>query len=225
MRCAAGAAATASSISTWRPFCIRRAAPGCRRASCYRTAIWWWAARASASILRTARRRSNSRRRCRSASMPGSAKSPRRSASAQPLVLMNYLLARDLKQICAKEGVTGLTAVPPLWFQLSELDWSDGAGASLRYYRQYRRPHAVCPLQRLRGIFPNAKPYLMYGLTEAFRSTYLDPSEIDRRPNSIGKAIPNAEILVVNAEGKPCAAGRGGRVGASRRTGFVGLLE
>ena len=51
-------------------------------------------------------------------------------------------------------------------------------------------------LDRLRGIFPEAEPYLMYGLTEAFRSTYLDPAEVDRRPDSIGKAIPNAEILV-----------------------------
>ena len=45
----------------------------------------------------------------------------------------------------------------------------------------------------------------MYGLTEAFRSTYLPPEEIDRRPDSIGKAIPNAEILVLRADGTPCA--------------------
>ena len=56
-------------------------------------------------------------------------------------------------------------------------------------------------LDRLREIFPSAQPYLMYGLTEAFRSTYLDPSEVDRRPDSIGKAIPNAEILVVRPDG------------------------
>src|SRR3546814_19330136 len=52
----------------------------------------------------------------------------------------------------------------------------------------------------------------MYGLTEAFRSTYLDPAEIDRRPSSIGKAIPNAEILVVNAEGGSCAPGEEGEL-------------
>jgi acyl-CoA synthetase (AMP-forming)/AMP-acid ligase II len=44
----------------------------------------------------------------------------------------------------------------------------------------------------------------MYGLTEAFRSTYLDPAEVDRRPDSIGKAIPNAEILVVHPDGGLC---------------------
>ena len=67
-------------------------------------------------------------------------------------------------------------------------------------------------LDRLRAIFPQAKPYLMYGLTEAFRSTYLDPAEVDRRPDSIGKAIPNAEILVVRADGTPCEPGEEGEL-------------
>jgi len=128
------------------------------------------------------------------------------------LVLMNYLLARDLKNICSKERITGLTAVPPLWFQVGELDWSDGSGVSLRYFANTGGHMPYPLLQRLRSIFPNARPYLMYGLTEAFRSTYLDPEEVDRRPNSIGKAIPNAEILVVNAEGKPCGPGEEGEL-------------
>jgi acyl-CoA ligase (AMP-forming) (exosortase A-associated) len=132
--------------------------------------------------------------------------------SGATVILMNYLLARDLKQICAKEAVTGLTAVPPLWFQLSELDWSDGAGASMRYIANTGGHMPYPLLQRLRGMFFNAKPYLMYGLTEAFRSTYLDPREVDRRPGSIGKAIPNAEIMVVNADGRPCAPGEEGEL-------------
>src|SRR5690606_4074515 len=60
--------------------------------------------------------------------------------------------------------------------------------------------------------FPEALPFLMYGLTEAFRSTYLDPAEIDRRPDSIGKAIPNAEILVVRPDGSPCSPGEEGEL-------------
>jgi acyl-CoA synthetase (AMP-forming)/AMP-acid ligase II len=67
-------------------------------------------------------------------------------------------------------------------------------------------------LNKLRAHFPGAKPYLMYGLTEAFRSTYLDPAEIDRRPDSIGKAIPNAEILVLRPDGSRCAAGEEGEL-------------
>jgi acyl-CoA synthetase (AMP-forming)/AMP-acid ligase II len=67
-------------------------------------------------------------------------------------------------------------------------------------------------LDKLRGHFPQAAPYLMYGLTEAFRSTYLDPAEIDRRPDSIGKAIPNAEILVVRPDGTMCNPGEEGEL-------------
>ena len=52
----------------------------------------------------------------------------------------------------------------------------------------------------------------MYGLTEAFRSTYLDPAEVDRRPDSIGKAIPNAEILVVRPDGTRCDPGEEGEL-------------
>jgi acyl-CoA synthetase (AMP-forming)/AMP-acid ligase II len=59
---------------------------------------------------------------------------------------------------------------------------------------------------------PKAAPYLMYGLTEAFRSTYLPPSEVDRRPDSMGKAIPNAEILVVRENGELCAPGEPGEL-------------
>ena len=54
--------------------------------------------------------------------------------------------------------------------------------------------------------------FLMYGLTEAFRSTYLPPEELDRRPTSIGKAIPNTEILVVNDQGQPCQPGEVGEL-------------
>ena len=61
-------------------------------------------------------------------------------------------------------------------------------------------------LDRLRMIF-RAAPYLMYGLTEAFRSTYLNPEQVPRRPDSIGKAIPNAEIVVVRPDGTRCKPG------------------
>ncbi len=60
-------------------------------------------------------------------------------------------------------------------------------------------------LEALRSRVPKARPYLMYGLTEAFRSTYLPPEQVDLRPDSIGKAIPNAEILVLREDGSECA--------------------
>ncbi len=128
------------------------------------------------------------------------------------VVLTNYLLASDVVRLCAKHRITGLTCVPPLWIQLTEQEWPAEAAQSLRYFANTggRMPHTT--LAKLRGIFPQARPYLMYGLTEAFRSTYLDPAEVDRRPDSIGKAIPNAEILVVRPGGTPCAPGEEGEL-------------
>lgn len=127
-------------------------------------------------------------------------------------VLMNYLLPSEVPKLCEQYGVTGLTCVPPLWLQLAELAWPDRAARSIRYWANTggRMPRRT--LDRLRGIFTEAEPYLMYGLTEAFRSTYLDPAEVDRHPDSIGKAIPNAEILVLRPDGTPCDPGEEGEL-------------
>ncbi|GGN95304.1 acyl-CoA ligase (AMP-forming), exosortase A system-associated [Actinoplanes lobatus] len=128
------------------------------------------------------------------------------------VVLMNYLLARDVVRLCARHQVTGLTCVAPLWLQLAEQKWPEEATRALRYFANTggRMPKAT--LERLRGHFPAARPFLMYGLTEAFRSTYLDPAEVDRRPDSIGKAIPNAEILVLRPDGTPTGPGEEGEL-------------
>lgn len=125
------------------------------------------------------------------------------------VVLLNYLLPRDVLRAMARERVTGLTAVPPLYIQLTQLDWpaevADAIGAHLRYFANTggRMPRQT--LDALRARVPRARPFLMYGLTEAFRSTYLPPEEVDRRPDSIGRAIPNAEILVLREDGSECA--------------------
>ena len=128
------------------------------------------------------------------------------------VVLVNYLLPGDIVRLCAKHRVTGLTCVPPLWIQLADQHWPADATRSMRYFANTggRMPRAT--LDKLRAIFPSARPYLMYGLTEAFRSTYLDPAEVDRRPDSIGKAIPNAEILVVREDGSRCDPGEEGEL-------------
>jgi acyl-CoA ligase (AMP-forming) (exosortase A-associated) len=128
------------------------------------------------------------------------------------VVLVNYLLARDVVRLCATHQVTGLTCVPPLYIQLTEQEWPDQATRSLRYFANTGGRMPKSTLKKLRAIFPQAKPYLMYGLTEAFRSTYLDPAEVDRRPDSIGKAIPNAEILVVRPDGTRCEPGEEGEL-------------
>ncbi|HEX6498618.1 MAG TPA: acyl-CoA ligase (AMP-forming), exosortase A system-associated [Micromonosporaceae bacterium] len=128
------------------------------------------------------------------------------------LVLVNYLLPREVVRLCARHKVTALTCVPPLWIQLVGQQWPREATENLRYFANTGGRMPRTTLARLRELFPQAAPYLMYGLTEAFRSTYLDPAEVDRRPDSIGKAIPNAEILVVRPDGTECAPGEHGEV-------------
>ena len=121
------------------------------------------------------------------------------------VVLLNYLMPRDVLKAMEREKVTGLTAVPPLYIQLAQLDWPAVVNDNLRYFANTggRMPRET--LTSLRQRVPKAKPFLMYGLTEAFRSTYLPPEEVDRRPDSIGKAIPNAEILVLREDGSACS--------------------
>ncbi len=132
--------------------------------------------------------------------------------SGARVVLLNYLMPRDVLKAVVTERVSGLTAVPPLWIQLSRLEWPESVSKHLRYIANTggRMPRET--LDRLRGMLPHTRPYLMYGLTEAFRATFLPPEEVDRRPDSIGKAIPNAEVLVLREDGSPCAPNEPGEL-------------
>ena len=137
------------------------------------------------------------------------------------VVLLNYLLPRDVLKALERERVTGLTAVPPLYIQLAQLDWPAHITEHLRYFANTggRMPRET--LMALRSRLPQTKPFLMYGLTEAFRSTFLPPEEVDKRPDSIGKAIPNAEILVLREDGTPCDANEPGEL--VHRGALVGM--
>jgi len=132
--------------------------------------------------------------------------------SGARVVLLNYLMPRDVINAMVKERVTGLTAVPPLYIQLSQLEWPAAIAERLRYFANTGGRMPLETLKKLRSMLPKTQPYLMYGLTEAFRSTYLPPGEADRRPDSIGKAIPNAEILVLREDGSPCAPNEPGEL-------------
>lgn len=141
--------------------------------------------------------------------------------SGARVVLLNYLMPRDVLRCMQREKVTGLTAVPPLYIQLTQLEWPGEIDRQLRYFANTggRMPRET--LNLLRERVPNAKPFLMYGLTEAFRSTYLPPSEVDRRPDSIGRAIPNADILVLREDGTECDAEEPGEL--VHRGALVGM--
>jgi len=137
------------------------------------------------------------------------------------VVLINYLLPRDVVTAVAQQRITGLAAVPPLWIQLAQLDWPGSVHDHLRYLTNSGGAMPRTAIEGLRRKLPRARLFLMYGLTEAFRSTYLPPSELDRRPDSMGKAVPNADILVVRPDGSPCAPGEPGEL--VHRGALVGL--
>ncbi|BAP87970.1 long-chain-fatty-acid-CoA ligase [Burkholderiales bacterium GJ-E10] len=137
------------------------------------------------------------------------------------VVLINYLLPKDVLNAVVRERVTGLTAVPPLWIQLAQLRWPESVREHLRYFANTGGRMPGETLKALRAALPGSKPYLMYGLTEAFRATYLPPEEVDRRPDSIGKAIPNAEVLVLREDGSVCADHEPGEL--VQRGALVGL--
>jgi acyl-CoA ligase (AMP-forming) (exosortase A-associated) len=127
-------------------------------------------------------------------------------------VLLDHLFPRDVINAVARHRITGLAAVPPLWIQLAELPWPPALSEHLRYITNSGGAMPRDTLARLRSALPGTRPYLMYGLTEAFRSTYLPPADIDHRPDSIGKAIPNAEVMVVRPDGTPCNPGEPGEL-------------
>mgnify|MGYP003664705509 FL=1 len=128
------------------------------------------------------------------------------------VALMDYLLPRDIIRSIQRYNITGLAAVPPLWNQLAQLEWPEETARSLRYITNSGGAMPGATTNRLRAALPDTKVFLMYGLTEAFRSTFLPPEQIDQRPDSIGKAIPNAEVLVVRPDGTPCNAGEPGEL-------------
>ena len=128
-------------------------------------------------------------------------------ASGGAVVPLDYLTARDVIRAIERHEISTLAGVPPLWVQLIEAPWPAAAALSLRRLTNSGGKLAPSVVRRMRELFPAADIYSMYGLTEAFRSTYLEPALLDAHPDSMGAAIPFAEIMVVDADGK--AAGEG----------------
>ena len=119
-------------------------------------------------------------------------------------VLLDYLTPRDVVRAVGAHGITQLGGVPPLWHDLAAADWR-GDGATLRVLTNSGGHLHATLAARLRGLFPAARLFLMYGLTEAFRATYLDPALAASHPDSVGRAIPHAEVHVLRLDGSVAA--------------------
>lgn len=146
------------------------------------------------------------------------------------LVLQRSLLPGDILRGLREHDITGLAGVPSVWTLVlqSERSLREQPLTSLRYLSNSGGMIPSTNLARLKAALPTTDIVLMYGLTEAFRSTYLPPSELHRGPACIGKAIPNTEIFVVTPDGRECGPGEVGELvhrGPTVALGYWGAPE
>jgi amino acid adenylation domain-containing protein len=130
------------------------------------------------------------------------------------LVIQRSPFPPDICRTLEREQITGLAAVPTLWLQLTgrQSPFLKTAFPHLRYITNSGGRLPEPTVKDIRQAHPHTQIYVMYGLTEAFRSTYLPPDEVDRRPSSMGKAIPNVEVFVVDENNRVCAPGEVGEL-------------
>ncbi len=127
------------------------------------------------------------------------------------LVLTRSRLMIHICEALRDQRITALAGVPPLWAQLmSRL--SPLTSMQLPDLRLITNSGGTFPVElvrRYRQHLPHTRVFLMYGLSEAFRSTYLPPEEVDVRPTSMGRAIPETEIYVIGDDGREVGPGGG----------------
>ena len=129
------------------------------------------------------------------------------ACGAAVVVETSPLVAEVVVTLRAREA-TVLAAVPPLWLQLLTVSGFDAEGMpALRLLQNAGGHLPVDAVRRVRAAIPNADLFLQYGQTETFRGTFLPPSEVDRRPDSMGRAIPGAELFVLREDGTAAAPG------------------
>ncbi len=128
------------------------------------------------------------------------------------IVLGSFQMGDQIVSALAKHRITGLAGVPTIWAILTK-----AAPAlmktplpHLRYITNSGGAVPEATVRRLSELLPSTQIFLMYGLTEAFRSTFLPPDEVMRRPTSIGKAIPECEVFPVTPDGRRCKPGEPG---------------
>jgi acyl-CoA ligase (AMP-forming) (exosortase A-associated) len=134
-------------------------------------------------------------------------------ATGATLVVELSPVPQRIVQTLRKSESTVVPAVPPLWLQLLSVEsFQTRPIESLRIMTNTGGRLPSEAVRKLRRFQPQANLVLMYGLTEAFRSTYLASERVDHKPDSIGQAIPGAEILVLDEDSRPCPPGEVGEL-------------
>lgn len=120
------------------------------------------------------------------------------------LVLGSFRLGDQIVKLLSQHRITGLAGVPTIWAFLTKAAPSLAKTTlpDLRYITNSGGAVPQATVDRLRAVLPETEIFLMYGLTEAFRSTFLAPDMIDKKPGSMGTAIPETEVFVVTKEGR-----------------------
>ena len=125
------------------------------------------------------------------------------------LYLHELAFPNDLFAMMSKEGITALPVMPvfitKMFDRRLKVNTSNFDFSALRYVCSTGGRLSADMIADLRGAFPNAKIYSMFGLTEAFRSTYLPPNKLDAHPTSVGKSIPDCQVMVLDDQGEECA--------------------
>jgi acyl-CoA synthetase (AMP-forming)/AMP-acid ligase II len=141
------------------------------------------------------------------------------------LVVDRSTLAAEIVETLRRERVTVIAAVPPLWQQLLNVRaFRDMPVESLRIMTCAGGRLPPAAVRELRLAQPQAKLFLMYGLTEVFRSTYLPAEEVDAHPDSMGRAIPESVVYVVREDGSLAVPGEVGELVHGGPTVGIGYL-
>lgn len=128
--------------------------------------------------------------------------------------------------VMAEEKVTGFPGVPTIFAILTQLESiGDYDLSSLRFVSNTAAALPTKHIDFLRKTFPTAKVFSMYGLTECKRCTYLPPKDIDRKPESVGIAIPNTEMWLVDDDDNRLPAGKIGELVIRGATVMRGYWE
>jgi acyl-CoA synthetase (AMP-forming)/AMP-acid ligase II len=134
-------------------------------------------------------------------------------ATGASVITERSLLVNEIVKSLAAQKATVLAAVPPLWIQLLTVpEFTSGALRGLRIAQNaggHLPPEFV---KRVRAALPDTRLFLQYGMTETFRGTYLPPEDVDAHPSSMGRAIPDAEILLLDEKNRPVGPGEIGEV-------------
>jgi acyl-CoA synthetase (AMP-forming)/AMP-acid ligase II len=145
------------------------------------------------------------------------------------LIVERSTLVQEIVETLRRERVTVLAAVPPLWQQLLAVSpFRDAPLERLRIVTNAGGRLPPTSVRELRAAQPHARLFLMYGLTEVFRSTFLPPEEVDEHPDSMGRAIPESAVYVVAESGDLAKTGEVGELvhgGPTVAMGYVGDKE